>query len=135
MNQYIISKGHWSINYKAESIELAQAYADQVNEGSIATLVEENIQPLTLKERYIFDKPFAEDLINLFLNENKELGPWTEEQSDEMTTKFSKILFQLQVGDVLDAKQTLIGLSIDGYLTEERKAKYLNLINEHISQH
>jgi len=139
MQTYKISKGGWSTLQLFNDLTEAQAWADARGPGHTAVLAPDNeqiIQP-TAEEiaaaKFERDVDFGHQLIGMFLIENRMLGPYTQQQTRDQKTKFKEVLENLQLGAMDNALNELNDLTVDEFLTLERKNKYITLLTDYIN--
>lgn len=78
------------------------------------------------------DIELGQSVILEYLRENKLLDITTE-QSLGQFQKFSPVKAMLEVGALGAARDLLIGVEIDSIFTQERKEKYLTMLNGFLS--
>ena len=123
MNVYKISRGNWSTIYKAISLDAAQAYADSLGIGYVATYLKKYVAP-SISEKLEADKEFCNDLIIGFVSQNREAGI-TDAEAAALLVEFKDILSMAQVGAVPSVYALLQNVTVGTIYTQERKDKDL----------
>ena len=132
MNYYKISKDLWSCIKKFESLEDAQAFADSLGEGYTAEFYAPYTPP-TIQERLQMDMQFGQDLVFVFVEDNRIMGT-TQEQNDAILVKFRDILAFAQTGAVESINAHLPNIPVDEVFTQERKDKYMAMVTDYLAQ-
>ena len=133
MDYYKISKGNWSVTEKYNTEADAQAVADSLGTGYTVEYLYPYVPP-TPEERLGPDQDFCNQLITIFLQDNRIAGV-TAEQGEALMAKFSTTLSFAQVGAITSVDYHIKNMTIDDVFTQERKDKYLNLIQNYLSQY
>ena len=132
MNYYKISKDLWSCIKKFESLEDAQAFADSLGEGYTAEFYAPYTPP-TIQERLQMDMQFGQDLVFVFVEDNRIMGT-TQEQNDAILAKFRDILAFAQTGAIESINTHLPNIPVDEVFTQERKDKYMAMVTDYLAQ-
>lgn len=132
MDYYKISKDNWEVIQKFESLEAAQAFADSLGPGYTAEFYAP-YTPMSAAEKTALNLEFGAELIHVFVTDNAEMNP-TQDQSDALLIKFQNILSFAQVGGITSINNHLPTIPTDEIYTEERKAKYLQMIADYLAQ-
>jgi hypothetical protein len=132
MNYYKISKDLWSCIKKFESLEDAQAFADSLGEGYTAEFYAPYTPP-TIQERLQMDMQFGQDLVFVFVEDNRIMGT-TQEQNDAILVKFRDILAFAQTGAIESINTHLPNIPVDEVFTQERKDKYMAMVTDYLAQ-
>ena len=133
MDYYKISKENWSVTQKYNTKEDADAVADSLGTGYTVEYLYPYVPP-TAEERLGSDKSFCDNLINIFLQDNRIAGV-TAEQGEALMTKFSTTLSFAQVGAVTSVQYHIQNMTTDDIFTTERKEKYVKLITDYLNQY
>ena len=133
MDYYKISKENWSVTQKYNTKEDADAVADSLGTGYTVEYLYPYVPP-TAEERLGSDKSFCDNLINIFLQDNRIAGV-TAEQGEALMTKFSTTLSFAQVGAVTSVQYHIQNMTTDDIFTTERKEKYVKLIADYLNQY
>lgn len=131
MDYYKISKDNFFVTQKYNTEAEAQAVADGLGTGYTVTYLYPYVPP-TPEERLGMDQSFCSNLINIFLQDNREAGV-TAEQGEALMTKFSTTLSFAQVGAVTSVDYHIKNMVVDSVFTQERKDKYIQLISDYLS--
>ena len=132
MNYYKIFKDLWSCVKKFASLEDAQAFADSLGEGYTAEFYAPYTPP-TIQERLQMDMQFGQDLVFVFVEDNRIMGT-TQEQNDAILVKFRDILAFAQTGAIESINAHLPTIPIDEVFTQERKDKYMAMVTDYLAQ-
>ena len=132
MNYYKISKDLWSVIQKFESLDAAQTFADSLGEGYTAEYYAP-YTPLTIQERLSMDMSFGQDLVFVFVEDNRIMGT-TQEQNDAILVKFRDILAFAQTGAIESISVHLPSIPTDEVFTQERKDKYIQMVTDYLAQ-
>ena len=132
MNYYKISKNLWSTIQKFESLDAAQAFADSLGEGYTAEYYAPYTPP-TLQERLTMDLQFGQDLVYVFVEDNRIMDI-TPAQSEAVLQKFRDILAFAQTGAITSINTYLPAIPVDEVFTQERKDKYMQMITDYLAQ-
>lgn len=132
MDYYKIFKGLWSLIKQFANLTDAQIFADTLGAGYTAEFYKEYTPP-TIQERLQSDLDFGAHLIYIFVEDNRIMGI-TSEQSEAVLVKFRDILAFSQTGAITSIQTYLPLISTDDVFTQERKDKYIQMINEYVAQ-
>lgn len=132
MNYYKISKDLWSTIQKFESLDAAQAFADSLGQGYTAEYYAPYTPP-TLQERLTMDLQFGQDLVYVFVEDNRIMDI-TPAQSEAVLVKFRDILAFAQTGAITSINTYLPAIPVDEVFTQERKDKYIQMITDYLAQ-
>jgi len=123
-----IKKGYRTYYKNFNTIEEAQQW------GGVDAIVELSDEQIILsnEEKLKLDKDFGEYLINEFLIDNRISPSVTSSDSLNLLNKFNDIEKLARLGDIITIKTLLINLQVDSVFTQERKDKYLELINRYL---
>ena len=132
MNYYKIIKGLYSVIKRFDTLVEAQAFADTVGVGYTAEFYAPYV-PLTLQERLDSDLRFGQELIYVFVEDNRIMAI-TSAQSDSVLVKFRDILSFAQTGAITSIATYLPAIPIDEVFTQERKDKYIKMISTYLIQ-
>lgn len=137
MKTYKIYKNNWAYFKNFNSLEDAQIYADSLGSGYIAELAspEDQIPILTPTERLPLDIDFGNQLINTFLEDNRNYGYISLEESIVLLNKFNNIEKFCRLGAIKDAEYLMLNVSTDNIFTQERKNKYLQMITNYLNSY
>lgn len=133
MNYYKIYKGNWSLIRKFESLQDAQTFAEGLGVGYIAEFYKEYTPP-TIQQRLSNDLNFGNYLIFVFVEDNRVMNI-TPEQSEAVLIKFRDILAFAQTGAITSIQNYIPLIQTDDVFTQQRKDKYINLINNYLEQY
>ena len=133
MDYYKISKDNWSVVEKYNTKEDAEALADSLGTGYIVEYLYPYVEA-TPEEKLGMDQDFCNHLITIFLQDNRIAGV-TAQQGEALMAKFSTTLSFAQVGAITSVDYHIKNMTIDDVFTQERKDKYLNLIQNYLSQY
>jgi hypothetical protein len=131
MNYYKIYKNLYSVIKKFASLEDAQAFADTLGEDYIAEFYAPYTAP-TIQEKLQMDMQFGQDLVFVFVEDNRTMNI-TPEQSEAVLIKFRDILAFAQTGAITSIQTYLPAITTDDVFTQERKDKYMNMINQYLN--
>ena len=132
MNYYKIIKGLYSVIKRFDTLEEAQAFAETLGDGYTAEFYAPYV-PITLQERLNSDLQFGQELIYVFVEDNR-IMEITSEQSEEVLVKFRDILAFAQTGAVTSIQTYLPLIPVDDVFTQERKDKYIQMISDYLAQ-
>jgi hypothetical protein len=133
MDYFKIFKGLWSLIKQFSSLEDAQLFATGLGAGYTAEFYKEYTPP-TIQERLQMDLDFGTHLIYVFVEDNRTMNI-TPEQSEAVLVKFRDILAFSQTGAINSIQNYLPLIPTDEVFTQERKDKYINLINNYLQQY
>lgn len=132
MNYYKIIKDLWSVLKRFDTLEKAQIFADTLGDGYAAEFYTPYVPP-TLQERLDSDLQFGQELIYVFVEDNRIMGITTR-QSEGVLVKFRDILSFAQTGAITSIATYLPAIPVDDVFTQERKDKYIQMIAAYLSQ-
>jgi hypothetical protein len=132
MNLYKISKDYWEVVKKFATLEDAQAFADSLGEGYTAEFYAPYTPP-SIQERLQMDMQFGQDLVFIFVEDNRIMGT-TQEQNDAILVKFRDILAFAQTGAIESINTHLPNIPVDEVFTQERKDKYMAMVTDYLAQ-
>ena len=132
MNYYKIFKDYWEVIQKFESLDAAQAFADSLGEGYTAEFYAPYTPP-SIQERLQMDMQFGQDLVFVFVEDNRIMGT-TQEQNDAILVKFRDILAFAQTGAIESINTHLPNIPVDEVFTQERKDKYMAMVTDYLAQ-
>ena len=132
MNYYKISKDFWAVVQEYATIDEAQTYANSLGEGYSVEYVGP-VEPITLEQRLNMDLSFGNDLIYVFVEDNRKMVI-TPQQSEDVLVKFRDILGFAQTGAITSINAYLPAIPTDDVFTQERKDKYIQMISEYLAQ-
>ena len=132
MNYYKIFKDYWEVIKKFESLDAAQTFADSLGEGYTAEYYAPYTPP-TLQERLSMDMEFGQQLVYVFVEDNRIMGT-TQEQNDAILVKFRDILAFAQTGAIESINVHLPNIPVDEVFTQERKDKYIQMVTDYLAQ-
>lgn len=138
MKTYKIFKGLDSIFNNFNSLEEAQQWTlDNYDNTWSVTLASDNEQfrPLTIENRLPFDIDFGYQIINEFLKDNRLHGYISIQDSIALLNKFSDIEKLCRLGAIKDVQVLMQGVVVDTIFTQERKDKYLLMINNYLNSY
>ena len=135
MTTYKISKNDWATYLLFNTLEDAELWTlSNLGEGYIVEISPDiQIELPTKEEKLKADIDFGNLLIEMFLLDNRLIEPEvTPYESLELLNKFDNIQKLASLGDIKSTKVLLNNTSVDDRLfTQERKDKYMNLINNY----
>ena len=79
------------------------------------------------------DMQFGQELVFVFVEDNRIMGT-TQEQNDAILVKFRDILAFAQTGAIESINTHLPNIAVDEVFTQERKDKYIDMVNDYLSQ-
>ena len=132
MNYYKISKDLWSCTKRFDTLEEAQAFADSLGTGYTVEFVGPYVPP-SIEEKLSLDMSFGLELVNTFVYDNR-IMQITSEQSEAVLVKFRDILAFAQTGAITSIQTYLPLIPIDEVFTQERKDKYIQMIDTYLAQ-
>ena len=132
MEYYKISKGNWSVIDRFNNIDEANARAEGFGTGYTVEYVAPYVAP-SPEARLSLDMKFCNELINIFLQDNRIAGV-TAEQGEALMSKFSTVLSFAQVGAIKSVDYHIKNMTVDDVFTQPRKDKYMSLIRDYLSQ-
>lgn len=133
MDYYKIYKAGFSIIKQFESLQAAQTFADGLGVGYTAEFYKAYTPP-TIQDRLEKDLNFGDYLIFVFVEDNRIMNI-TPEQSETVLSKFRDILAFAQTGAITSIQNYLPLIPTDDVFTQERKDKYILLINDYLAQY
>ena len=132
MNYYKISKDNWSCTKEFATLEDAQDFASSLGDGYLVEYLGP-VEPISIEQKLSMDMSFGLELINAFVYDNR-LMEITTEQSEAVLVKFRDILAFAQTGAIVSIKAYLPLIPIDEVFTQERKDKYIQMIDDYMAQ-
>jgi hypothetical protein len=111
----------------------ANAYALQI-EGAIVEQGTMQVPIRSKSDQLTLDLSFGKQLIELFLDDNRNDPNVTTAQSIALLTRFESIANLLRFGDIKTAKILITNEVTDAVFTQTRKDKYLQLIDAHLQE-
>ncbi len=132
MDYYKISKNNFSVTQKYNTEAEAQSVADSLGTGYTVTYLYPYVPP-TPEERLDMDQSFCNNLINIFLQDNRVAGVTTQ-QGEALMAKFSTTLSFAQVGAITSVQYHIQNMTVDDVFTQERKDKYIQMISDYLSK-
>ena len=132
MDYYKIYKGNWSLIRQFATLEDAQAFADTLGVGYTAEFYKAYTPP-TIQQRLNMDLDFGGHLVYIFVEDNRIMNI-TPEQSEAVLVKFRDILAFAQTGAITSIQTYLPLIPTDDVFTQERKDKYIQMINDYLGQ-
>jgi len=135
MITYKISQGSWATYQLFNDILEAELWTlSNLGTGyTIEVSTDVQIELPTKEEKLKADIDFGNLLIEMFLLDNRLIDPEvTPYESLELLNKFDNIQKLASLGDIKSTKVLFNNTSVDDRLfTQERKDKYMNLINNY----
>jgi hypothetical protein len=129
---------NWSAFKNFKSLQDAQMFAQSLGNTYSAVLAssQEQIPELTPEQKLQNDIQFGNELIELFLLDNRYIEPAvTPYESLELLNKFNNIQKLASLGDIKSVQILLNGIDTDDRLfTLERKNKYIERIAAYLNQ-
>jgi len=132
MDYYKIYKDQWSLVKQFANLDDAQAFADTLGVGYTAEFYKAYTPP-TIQQRLDMDMDFGSHIIYIFVEDNRVMDI-TPEQSEAVLVKFRDILAFAQTGAITSIQNYLPLIPTDDVFTQERKDKYITMINEYLAQ-
>lgn len=133
MDYYKIYKAGFSIIKQFESLQDAQTFADGLGVGYTAEFYKPYMPP-TIQQRLEKDLNFGDYLIFVFVEDNRIMDI-TPEQSEAVLVKFRDILAFAQTGAITSIQNYLPLITTGDVFTQQRKDKYILLINDYLAQY
>ena len=133
MDYYKICKDLWSVTKRFANLVDAQAFADTLGVGYTAEFYTPHVPP-TLQERLNSDLEFGQQLVYIFVEDNRIMGI-TSAQSESTLVKFRDILAFAQTGAITSVATYLPNITVDEVFTQERKDKYIQMIGDYLTQY
>ena len=136
MKTYRIYKNLDSIFHNFNSLEEAQQWVLENYDNTWSVVLasdNQQITPITPENRLPFDIDFGNELINLFLLDNRQYGYISVEDSIALLSKFSDIEKLCKLGAIRDVQLLMQSITVDLIFTQERKDKYMSMINEYLA--
>lgn len=133
MNYYKISKDNWSSVQKFNDLNEAQNFANSLGSGYEVEYYGEVVEP-TIQERLRNDIDFGNTLVYTFVEDNRTVGT-TQEQNDLILSKFRDILAFAQTGAIQSISAHLPNVPLDEVYTQERKDKYVSMVEDYLAQY
>ena len=132
MDYYKIYKDQWSLVKQFANLDDAQAFADTLGVGYTVEFYKAYTPP-TIQQRLDMDMDFGSHIIYIFVEDNRVMDI-TPEQSEAVLVKFRDILAFAQTGAITSIQNYLPLIPTDDVFTQERKDKYITMINEYLAQ-
>ena len=132
MNYYKISKDLWSVIKRFDTLEQAQEFADSLGTGYTVEYIGPYVPP-SIEEKLSMDMAFGNELVTTFVYDNR-IKEITSEQSEAVLIKFRDILAFAQTGAITSIQTYLPLIPIDDVFTQERKDKYIQMIDTYLAQ-
>lgn len=132
MDYYKTSKENWSVIQKYETEAEAIAVANSFGSGYTVEFYAPYV-PLSVASRLDMDLKEGDRLIYVFVEDNRIEGV-TPEQSELLLVKFRDILGFAQTGAITSIATYLPGITTDAVFTQERKDKYIKMIDDYLNQ-
>jgi len=136
MKTYRVYKNLDSIFHNFNSLEEAQQWVLENYDNTWSVVLasdNQQITPITPENRLPFDIDFGNELINLFLLDNRQYGYISVEDSIALLSKFSDIEKLCKLGAIRDVQLLMQNITVDLIFTQERKDKYMSMINEYLA--
>lgn len=133
MDYYKIYKEGFELVNLYESLEAAQAVADSLPNQPYQVEFYAPYTPMTIQERLNLDMSFGQDLVFVFVEDNRIMGT-TQEQNDAILVKFRDILAFAQTGAIESINVHLPNIPVDEVFTQERKDKYIQMVTDYLAQ-
>jgi len=136
MKTYRVYKNLDSIFHNFNSLEEAQQWVLENYDNTWSVVLasdNQQIAPITPENRLPFDIDFGNELINLFLLDNRQYGYISVEDSIALLSKFSDIEKLCKLGAIRDVQLLMQNITVDLIFTQERKDKYMSMINEYLA--
>jgi len=133
MNYYKIYKENFELVNLYESLEAAQAVADSLPDQPYQVEFYAPYVPMTIQERLNLDMSFGQDLVFVFVEDNRIMGT-TQEQNDAILVKFRDILAFAQTGPIESINTHLPNIPVDEVFTQEGKDKYMAMVTDYLAQ-
>ena len=133
MTKYKLIIGQESIEFltisEAETFAVQRGIANPAIEEVVEVVNESEVYSIRLEK----DKVFGKSLIDLFLLDNR-LMPFAIAVSDSLNvlTKFSAVESLARNADIKSIQAILPSIEIDAIFTQERKDKYIAMVNTHL---
>lgn len=126
---------NWYLLRNFTSLQDVQDYIISLGDTYSAIIADEQLLSLTPIQKLQFDIIFGYQLIELFLLDNRLITPIvTPTESIQLLTQFETTEKLARLGDIKSVKTLLENMKTDPRLfTDERKTKYLVMINNHIN--
>jgi len=137
MTTYKISKDNWSTYQNFNTLLECETWVSQIlGEGYTIEVSPEQIPEPTLEEKLQNDIEFGSQLIETFLLDNRLITPSvTEQESVMLLNQFNSIERLAKLGDIKSTKILLEQTQTDVRIfTQERKDKYMGMINSYLGQ-
>jgi hypothetical protein len=129
---------YWAVFKNFQNLQDAQTFANNLGNTYSAELAspENQIPDLTPEQKLQNDIQFGNQLIEMFLLDNRLITPSvTEQESVMLLNQFNSIERLAKLGDIKSTYILLEQIQTDVRIfTQERKDKYLTLINNYLTQ-
>ena len=133
MDYYKISKDYWSVTKLFPTLEDAQAFSNTLPDPPYEVEFFSTYTAPTIQERLQMDMSFGQDLVFVFVEDNRIMGT-TQEQNDAILVKFRDILAFAQTGAIESINTHLPNIPVDEVFTQERKDKYMAMVTDYLAQ-
>lgn len=136
MTTYKISKGNWATYKLFNDIVEAEQWTltNLGNDYIVEVSPDIQITPPTPEERLQADLRFGMMLIDMFLLDNRLITPHvTPTESLNLLSEFDNIEKLARLGDIKSVSILINGVQTDNRIfTQDRKDKYMSMINSHL---
>ena len=132
MDYYKIYKDRWTLIKQFLNMSDAQSFADNLGDGYKAEFYEAYTAP-TIQQRLDMDLDFGNHIVYIFVEDNRVMDI-TSEQSQAVLVKFRDVLAFAQTGAITSINTYLPLIPTDDVFTQERKDKYIKIINDYLVQ-
>ena len=133
MDYYKIYKDQWSLVRQFANLDDAQAFADTLGTGYTAEFYKAYTPP-TIQQRLDMDMDFGSHIIYIFVEDNRVDGHYILNNLRLYLVKFRDILAFAQTGAITSINNYLPLIPTDDVFTQDRKDKYIQMINEYLAQ-
>jgi hypothetical protein len=96
---------------------------------------QDQIPVVTPVERLQTDIEFGNQLINTFLEDNRNYGYISLDESIVLLNKFNNIEKLCRLGSIKDVQTLMQNVITDNIFTQERKDKYLQMITNYLNSY
>jgi hypothetical protein len=137
METYKIYKDSWACYKNFNTQQDAELFASSLGSGYLVVLADpkDKIIPITLEQRLPADIDFGISLINEFLLDNRKIGYISNQDSISLLTKFKDIKEMCSLGAIRDVQVMMGNVVTDTVFTQDRKNKYLEMINSYLNNY
>jgi hypothetical protein len=139
MTTYIATKGKTGTYIKANTLQDAEAYVlANFGAGYTVSVAPEQPEALSPEQKAERHRAFGKLLFDTFLNDNAVIASargsnFTIEETLALDTKFGSFGRLCQYGSIPQIQQLLPGIAVDSIFTQERKDKYIEMVNNHLA--